>query len=247
MRVGARAAEAIVLSAAGAVLGGLGGWLFGAFLGAVTPLVAVGAVAALGNGAVSGATGIYRWDRPSGYAAFLADSTWALPGVTLGLVVIHLPNVFWNDADYRRDLCRRSNFHLYGAGMCLKRRFAFTLGNVCSNGKTQRGSISMGFIVNHEKLHVNQNRLFGPLYQLLYTGWAVLGAAVATVVWLTDRSESYSGLVQTAAYYDNPFEYWAYRRDGNWRPHGVTEKLAWAERRGPARSALRPGDTSTGT
>ena len=31
----------------------------------------------------------------------------------------------------------------------------------------------------------------------------------------------------TLAYYNNPFEYWAYRRDRYWPPAGADQSLAW--------------------
>jgi hypothetical protein len=33
--------------------------------------------------------------------------------------------------------------------------------------------------------------------------------------------------VETAAYYDNPFEYWAYRNDGRWEANGAHTALKW--------------------
>ena len=53
------------------------------------------------------------------------------------------------------------------------------------------------------------------------------GAIVGTVVWLTDIDEDWWSLVQTAAYYDNPWEVWAYRAQGNWPPAGANPKLLW--------------------
>jgi len=34
-------------------------------------------------------------------------------------------------------------------------------------------------------------------------------------------------LVETAAYYDNPFEYWAYRNDGRWEANSAQPALKW--------------------
>ncbi len=228
---GRRLGEAVVLAVAGGALGAGTGWAASRLgLDALTGiLVAIGAVAGFANGAVSGYLQTYYWGSWTGWASFLADSTWGLIGTLLGLAVIQLANAFWPDAGYRSDLCRRKNFHLYARGMRLKPGFAFTLGNATSNGETLTGHIRQDFIMNHEFLHVNQSRLFGPIFQAVYVVWGALGALVATVVWLTDRSVSLTGLVQTAAYYDNPFEYWAYRKDDHWRPGGVIAKLAWPD------------------
>ena len=104
-----------------------------------------------------------------------------------------------------------------------------TQGNVTSNGQTRTGHIRQDFIMNHEYLHVTQSRIFGPLFQLVYVVWFAGGTVVGFVVWLFDREVSLTGLIQTAGYYDNPFEYWAYRNDDHWRPGGVIAKLAWPD------------------
>ncbi len=226
-----RLGEAALAALAGTALGAGTGWAVGR-LGLddiAGALVGVGAVAGFVNGAVSGYLQIYDWRSWTGWASMLADSTWALFGTVLGLVVIQLPNAFLQDVGYRADLCRRKNFHLYARGMRLKPGYAFTLGNATSNGETLTGHIRQDFIMNHEFLHVTQSRIFGPLFQAVYVVWAAAGTVVAFVVWLTDRSVSLGGLIQTAAYYDNPFEYWAYRNDDHWRPGGVIAKLAWPD------------------
>jgi hypothetical protein len=53
------------------------------------------------------------------------------------------------------------------------------------------------------------------------------GAIVGTAVWLTDTNEDWYSLVETAAYYDNPWEVWAYTNDNNWPPAGANPKLVW--------------------
>ena len=69
-------------------------------------------------------------------------------------------------------------------------------------------------------------RLFGPLYPISYVLWIVLGTVVGTLVWLVRRG-SWWKTVDTIAYYDNPFETWAYRRDERWPHPGADAKLAW--------------------
>lgn len=60
--------------------------------------------------------------------------------------------------------------------------------------------------------------------------WGTVGAVVGFVVWLAHRDEPLAALVRTAAYFDNPFEYWAYRNDRNWPPAGAHPLLAWPPR-----------------
>ena len=62
--------------------------------------------------------------------------------------------------------------------------------------------------------------------QFTAKGWGI-GGLIVTAVWLTDTSEDWGSLVETAAYYDNPFEYWAYSNNNNWPPSGANSKLTW--------------------
>jgi RHS repeat-associated protein len=210
------ALETGLTTAAGAWLG----WTIGGPVGAV-----MGGM----NGLVSGIHGIYDWSSVDGWFAFLSDSTWGLIGTSLGNVV-HLINLFYDDANYREDLSRRQNRHVYEGGFALKSNFAFTQGNVISNAGLGQGAagISASFLADHEELHIWQSRFFGPVFQATYIVWAVGGFLVATVVWFTDTSENWGSLVETAAYYDNPFETWAYKNDSFWPPTSANPKLTWA-------------------
>ena len=44
---------------------------------------------------------------------------------------------------------------------------------------------------------------------------------------LATAKEDWWSLVETAAYYDNPWEVWAYRAQGNWPPANANPKLLW--------------------
>ncbi len=187
------------------------------------------------NGLISGVNGIYDWTSVDGWFAFLSDSTWGLFGTSLGNV-IHIINAFKDDSNYRGDLSRRQNRHVYEGGVALKDGFAFTLGNVISNAggnvgldpSTPAGARRLQFVADHEELHIWQNRFFGPLHQGTYVVWAVGGFLVGTVVWLFNTDEDYGSIIETAAYYDNPFEYWAYNNDNNWPPGGANPIIAWS-------------------
>lgn len=170
------------------------------------------------NGLISGVHGIYDWSSASGWFAFISDSTWGLLGTSLGNIV-HIINLFYSDANYREDLSHRQNRHVYEGGFALKKDFAFTQGNVISNAGLGTHTVDASFISNHEELHIWQQRIFGPLFQATYIVWGVGGFLVASVVWLFNQDHSWGNLVDTAAYYDNPFEYWAYKNDKkNWPP-----------------------------
>ncbi len=222
--------EAILAAAGGAALGGVTGWVLP---GGTWVPVLLGTVAGV-NGAVSGIREIYDWRRPEGWLAFLLDSTWGLLG-TAGSLLIHGVNLFLTDDVYRADCSQRRNRHINFGGARIRKGYAFSLGNVISNADSGRGVLRPRFLDRHETLHIWQSRSFGPLFGLTYLVWAIGGAVVAFVVWLFNRRESLWSLVETACYYDNPFEYWAYRNDGNWPHLSAHPLLRW--RRPPEQSA----------
>ena len=48
------------------------------------------------------------------------------------------------------------------------------------------------------------------------------------VVWVVRyRSARFTRVVESCAYYLNPFEWWAYSRDGHWPPAGKVAGLGW--------------------
>jgi hypothetical protein len=173
------------------------------------------------NAVLSFRRGVYDWRRPAHVGVLVLDSTWNLLGTTAALGV-HAINALLRDAQYNDALSRGSTYHVYDRGMTFRRRFAFTFGNVVTNARGRRDLVEV-----HEALHVWQQRGLGPAYPVLYGLWMVAGAVVGSAVWLRHRDQQWFSLVETAAYYDNPFEYWAYRRQGNWPPKRANPLLAW--------------------
>jgi hypothetical protein len=84
-------------------------------------------------------------------------------------------------------------------------------------------------VTDHEDVHVWQARAFGPLYPLLYLGWTVTAGAAGAARWLITRQHTVGGSADAWGYYSNPFEWWAYSRDGNWPPHalGARAGIVW--------------------
>jgi hypothetical protein len=215
------ALETALTTTIGMWLGGITGFLVGGPIGLV-----VGAIMGGMNGLISGMTGIYNWASIDGWLAFLSDSTWGLIGTSLGNIV-HVINLFYGNANYRSDLSHRQNRHVYEGGFALKGDFAFTQGNVISNAGQGGRGINASFIAQHEELHIWQSRIFGPLYQGTYVVWGIGGAIVGTVVWFFNTDQDYGSVIETAAYYNNPFEYWAYKNDNNWPPAGANPVIRW--------------------
>ena len=227
-RRSARIGEAVVVASAGAALGGAVGW-------AIHPAVGVAAASvAASNGAVSGWRGTYAWRRPAGVIAFVLDSTWAtLP--MAGALVAHIVAAVRHGGGHAPELGHRQNRHVYREGACLKRGYAFTIGNVISAAGDVDRPRRRRLITDHEDVHVWQSRWFGPLYPVIYGLWAAVGAAGGVVVWLVRRRREPLGkVIESCAYYLNPFEWWAYSRDDHWPPGGKVTGLGWK------RAAVRP-------
>lgn len=222
-----RGLEAGLTTVVGMWLGAITGMLVGSLFGPQGMLIGgiTGGIIGGLNGAISGMTGIYNWASWKGWASFLSDSTWSLPGTALGLIV-HAVNIGWGD--YQANLSERQNRHVYKSGVRMKNSFTFTLGNVISNAGQGGSTIDLSFIANHEELHIWQARIFGPLYELTYIVWAAGALIVSFVYWAgTGFDKNFGTLLETTAYYDNPFEYWAYNNDSNWPPSGSGSDLRW--------------------
>jgi len=241
-RVLARAAEGLVT---GVAAGGLAWVVLSPFAVHIGVLPGAGAVVAGLNGLVSGAAGIYSWRRVQGWLCFLLDSTWGLVGVLSGLA-LHLANRFHRKPAYLVEMSRRSNRHVYEGGFSARAGFVLALGNVVSagggavglRGDSPRVVRRRRLVDVHEGTHLLQNRLLGPVYTSVYLGWMLLAGASGLVVGiLTDRRHLWQ-VIETFAYYNNPFEYWAYRKDDYWPPRGAHPRYAWAP--GRVRSVI-PG------
>jgi len=165
---------------------------------------------------------------------------------TLG-TALHLVNLARPRPVYRVDRSRRRNRHVFDRGATLRRGFTFTLGNVVSNASTGEGTPvdRQRLLDRHEGLHIWQSRAFGPLYQAVYLAWFVLGLAAGLSTWVVRRGKpGLFRLVETAAYYDNPFEFWAYKRDDHWEDNRADPVLKWRRprwlKRKPAPSSSPP-------
>jgi hypothetical protein len=211
--------EAVATATAGAVLAGAAGSLAGVAL----PAAVVGAA----NGAVSGWRGTYDWTSRTGLSAFALDSTWALCTTAAGLVS-HALGAVRGAPGYAASLSARKNRHVYERGFQPRRGFAVTLGNVVSGAGDVTRARRAKLVTDHEDVHVWQARAFGPAYPVLYVGWLVGGGAAGAALWaVSHRDERFTKVVESCAYYLNPFEWWAYSRDGHWPPKGKVERLGW--------------------
>jgi PE family len=196
------------------------------------PLIGTGSAAGTGvldtaindvNLLIQRELGIYNFRDWRGWAAFVLDYTWGFPGTALGYGV-QIINAFYPNSNYDPALSALVGSHVYRGGIGLP-GFVTTMGNVTTNLGTGPGADDI--MINHEEVHVWQSRIFGPLFQTSYVGWMAGGLFVGTGYWLFHPNQDWFSLVETAAYYDNPWEVWAYANDNNWPPPGANPALLW--------------------
>jgi hypothetical protein len=213
--VAARVVESVVTAAIGAALGRVVGGLINPPVGWIT--AGVGGA----NGLLSGWRQIYSWSDRDGLLAFVLDSTWGVVMVA-GSLFAHGWAVVTRAAHNEASLSTRQNRHVYRRGAQLKSGYTLTLGNVISGAGDVDEQRRRRLITDHEGVHVWQARWFGPLYPIIYALWGIGGSLAGVVVWLRGgRSKPIGAVVQSIAYYSNPFEWWAYSRDAYWPPSGA--------------------------
>ena len=222
------AAEAVVVGAVAAALGGV-------VWGVLHPLLGVVMAAVAGvNGVICGWRQVYPWHRWSGLVAFVLDSTWATVPVAGGLLA-HLVAARSRTGRYEPSLSHRLGHHVYRGGLHLKKGFALTVGNVISSAGDVSRPRRRKLITDHEAVHVWQARWFGLCYLPLYGLWAGVGALGGVVLWLRrGRDEPLGMMIESCSYYTNPFEWWAYSRDDLWPPPGLVTGVGWRN------AAVRP-------
>jgi hypothetical protein len=82
---------------------------------------------------------------------------------------------------------------------------------------------------DHEALHTFQSRLFGPIFQITYVAWLVVGGLLAIIIIgpiAAAAGEDYGETIMDVAYRDIPWETWAYSLNPNPDRGGA---LYWGE------------------
>jgi RHS repeat-associated protein len=192
------------------------GWMTGMFVGGPALAGFAGAMGGV-NGLFAGTRQIYDdiqfGGSLEGIASLVSDSTWGLLGTTLANAM-NIYNLIAAPSSYRSDLSKGQNRQVYDRGFCFDRGFAFTQGNTISNlsgGKPQGGD--PGRLLHHESTHIFQSRVFGPLFQLSYIAWLVVGGAVGLILAPIVKEDA-GDAMRDVGYFDNPWEAWAYEHGG---------------------------------
>jgi len=82
-------------------------------------------------------------------------------------------------------------------------------------------------LLNHESLHILQSRLFGPIYQLTYGAWLIVGGVLGGILGIF-VSQPWTTSIEDVAYYDNLWETWAYKVEGPNPSSDHGGELSWS-------------------
>jgi len=167
-------------------------------------------------GLEAGILTIYDLGRAKGWVELFVDMTWSLPNTVFGFLLGNLVYIFFGSPSRARSK---------DAGwIVFVPRSTTGFGN---NVLQTLGTVNIGGQGQHEKMHLLQARIFGPLYlplfgasyivtfliQVLWTftiGGILWLAKIRTKAYLRPPAHSAVGGFFGWIYYATPFELWAY-------------------------------------
>jgi hypothetical protein len=204
-----RLPEALAVAIGGGALAGTTGWL----IGLAIPAAIVGLI----HGFLAGYRRIYQWREWRGWVGFALDHSWGLI-TAFGSLISHLVAAVSKTARPVPELSERQGRHVYLGGLQLRPGFVLTVGNAISGARHLERESKQRLIRIHEMSHVWQTRVFGPIFPLVYLVWGIVVGLVSFVVGLITKRKPLGSFVEGWTYYSNPFEWWAYSREGRWPP-----------------------------
>jgi hypothetical protein len=195
---------------------GLGVALALAFPVVTVVIVAVIAAVVFAYSLLAGAVGAYDLTTPLGWLCLVIDCTWSLTNTVFGAVIGGLVYLIFGNPSTTAS--RGQNWVSYSP------RSSTGFGN---NVLQTLGPINLGGAGQHERMHLLQSRIFGPLYlpmfavfyiataliQILFTlilGFALKAAHVRNSACLLPPASSAVDGFFGWIYYATPFEVWAY-------------------------------------
>lgn len=179
-------------------------------------LAIAGAVVGAGYGLEAGILGSYDLSNRKGWIELLVDLTWSLPNTVFGFVIGNLIYVFFGNPS-RAD-SENQGWIVY------KPRGSGAFGNSVLQ---TLGTVNLGGAGQHEKMHLLQARIFGPLYLPLF-GLSYVVTFTIQVLWTATlgallrvlgvrKKASFEPPARSAVhgffgwiYYATPLELWAY-------------------------------------
>lgn len=187
-----------------------------AFAVGPTWLAVVLLVFGIGYGLEAGILTAYDLDTPKGWGTLLVDMTWSLPNTVWGFVLGNL--IFWFVGSPSKADTSGETWVVF------QPRSSSGFGHSVLQ---THGTLNLGGAGQHEKLHLLQARLFGPLFlplylafyamtsiiQVLWTatlGWILLVAKVRDKAPLQPPAKSVVKGFFGWIYYATLFELWAY-------------------------------------
>lgn len=179
-------------------------------------LIVCGAAFGVLYGLEAGILLIYDLSRFVGWLELMVDLTWSLPNTVFGFVLGNIIYIIFGNPS-------RSDSEDAGWIVFMPRSSTGFGNNVLQT----LGTVNLGGAGQHEKMHLLQARIFGPLFlplfalfyivtfliQILWTatlGWILKVAGVRSTAWFRPPSHSAVGGFWGWIYYATPFELWAY-------------------------------------
>jgi hypothetical protein len=186
--------------------------------GALAPAVAliIGAVFGLGYGLEAGLLRSYELSTGQGWLELIVDLTWSLPNTVFGFLIGNITYVWFGNLSRTDSEGKGWIVFMPRPGGSFGRTVLQTLGTVNIGGTGQ-----------HEKMHLLQARIFGPLY-LPFVGASYVITFLLQVLWTVTlggllkligvRQKAYFQPPARSAvsgffgwiYYATPIELWAY-------------------------------------
>ncbi len=224
-----RVPEALLVGLGGMAISGGSVWLLVPVLRG-TPfglalLIGAASAGAL-NGYFCGYHRVYAWRRFSGWMSFFVDSTWNLLGICLA-DLLHVTCPLTSAGRFRRDLSQRRNRLIYEDSFGLG-GIALSPGNIVRIMPTEAIAAPLvAELVDHETSHLHQQRIFGPILMLTFLVWLIVGSLVGLLLGLRIR-QPLAQSIMDIAYYNNPWETWAYRAHGPFKGQHHGGRLSWS-------------------
>jgi hypothetical protein len=120
-------------------------------------LAVAGLIAGLLYGLEAGIVGSYALHRAKGWVELLVDLTWSLPNTLFGLIVGNLIYIFIGNPSPAES--RDQGWIVF------KPRGSSAFGTTVLQ---TLGTVNLGGAGAHERVHLLQSRLFGPLYLIIF-------------------------------------------------------------------------------